>query len=157
MRRLLLALLALAPLAASAQGIIRLQRTPPEVLVWSQTRNAALAATAGMGGTYVQGQPLSLTAVSFMVTSPSGGGAGGTTIRACIVGASGTCSDGTEICTFAPVPCTDTTAYGPRRAVPASGTCLFSSGARVMGEVSVAGCTMTQPSISNISFHGQWR
>ena len=148
MKRIVMLALVALPLAASAQGVKRDQRPPPEVTIASPHPGAAVTAGMVLGGYVVGERPLQFTAIIPHVSTASGGGAGTTVFQV---------SDGTNLCTST-FTCTSTQATGSKRVATANagGTgCIFAPGATLIFTVSATGCTTTQPNVRNVVFVGR--
>ena len=148
--RLICALGFLAVPAARAD-IMQSDVPAPESTLWSSSNllGSTLAAALGLGGHVLPAHPCKITAVSVNVSIVSGGGAGNTVI---------TLTDGTNTCT-ATLACATTSATGAYRIVTANGAgsgCAYPANAKIVASVTTAGCTVTQPTITNLEVIGQF-
>lgn len=141
---------ALAVCAASA-ALASVTRAPvtPEIVLWTWSRNIALANGTDLGGIVLPADPATITAASMKV-SIAGGGGGGTTVLTLSDGGGNTCT--------ATFTCAATATPAVYRVAAANGTgngCRFAPSAVVSGSVSTAGCTTTQPTAITITFHAK--
>jgi hypothetical protein len=142
-RKTLLALALLLPLAASA-GVTRSRPASPVSLF---SRSAALAAIF-LGGAKLD-RPVTVSRVQGIVINggSSGGGAGNTVI---------TFTDGTNTCT-ATIACSASSAAAGTflAATVANGAgtgCQYAAEATITASVTTAGCTTTQPTLNLNAF-----